>query len=244
MREVQRGHSPAVTWHPLETVNHVHMYTFPTTIQQKHFKQPAPIHTLSSQPSTQFTFVSHWQMVFRFLANSPLHTGMGFSNAGPFSILGRGHCDILHQLNPQCSLLILQKRSFSMFTGLSNKHIVNGGVDRKKLQLISTFNTVVWVFIHTGSRRLLVPSLFPPSLAAGTWVHLDSPSRAPVWQLTLHYVTVCTDCLICPFITVELEPALPETCFQTLFGWLGMHDAAIVELAEMGVPLQMYSGLF
>lgn len=93
---MQRGHSPAVPWHPLETVNHVHMYTLPTTIQQKHFKQPAPfIHSTASQAHS--TFVSHWQMVFRYLANSPLHTGTGFSTAGLFSILGLGYKQcILH----------------------------------------------------------------------------------------------------------------------------------------------------
>lgn len=57
----------------------------------------SPIHALFSQPSTQFTFVCHWQLVFMCLANSPIHRGTGFSIAGVFSILWYEQ-RILHKL--------------------------------------------------------------------------------------------------------------------------------------------------
>lgn len=60
----------------------------PTTIHRKHFKQSVClIHTLFSHASTQFTFFSHWQMLFKYLANSPVHKGSEFSTAGTFTIL-------------------------------------------------------------------------------------------------------------------------------------------------------------
>lgn len=59
-----------------ESCTHVHV---PHNNTPESLQTACPIHTLFSQPSTEFTFVSHWQMVFRFLANSPLHTGTGFS---------------------------------------------------------------------------------------------------------------------------------------------------------------------
>lgn len=70
MREVQRERSPAVTWHPLETVNRVHMYTFPTTIPQKLLKQPEPfIHCSASQAhSSAFGrwYLGFWR-TYRFM---------------------------------------------------------------------------------------------------------------------------------------------------------------------------------
>lgn len=243
MREVQRGHAPAVTWHPLEIVNHVHM--FPQQYTGNTLQTVSFIHILSSHTSTQITFVSHWQIVFRYLANSPVHTGTEFLTVGPFSILAQGLCDTsglsCNSWHKAWTLSGINspKISFFVFTDL-----INTQSRENELKLIVTFNTVVWVFIHTGYKTPPCNFAFPSFLGFRTVGAPGLPSRVLLWQLTLHYVTVCTDCLICSFITVELEPALPETCFQTLFGWLGMHDAAIVELSEEGVPLQMYSGLF
>lgn len=47
----------------------------------------------------------------------------------------------------------------------------------------SHLTSLLLVFIHTGyQRHLLTPMVFPPSLAAGLWVHLDSlPSRVGVF---------------------------------------------------------------
>lgn len=79
---------PAVTWHPLERVNHVHLYTLPHNNAAEWLQTAGPIHTLFSQPSTEFTFVSHWQMVFRFLAKLTTSHRYGFLDCRPHFLPG------------------------------------------------------------------------------------------------------------------------------------------------------------
>lgn len=105
MREVQRERSPAVTWHPLETVNHVHMYTFPTTIQQKLLKQPEPfIYCSASQAqSAHSSAFGGWYLGF-WLTYRFMHR-YGFLNHRPEVLAESG----AHH----------QKMSFSVFSGLT-----------------------------------------------------------------------------------------------------------------------------
>lgn len=218
----------------LRRISHVHMYTFPTTIHQKHFIQPVPFILCSACRAQEFTFVNcRWYLGFWLTHH------YSFFNHDSFSFLDRGLCDMssIEVLNTVWSQLSIK---------IYHNNIVKRRIDAKNwVQTNSRLKYSSFSYLYTGCKTRPCAHVFPFFLATETWVHLDSSSsRALAWQLTQHYVVVCTDCLICPFITVELEPALPETCFQTWYGWLGMHDAAIVQLSEMGVPLQMYSGLF
>lgn len=128
MREVQCGHSPAVTWHPLETVNHVHMYTFPTTIHQNHFKQPAPfIRCSASQAqSLHLSVIGRWYLGF-WLTHHFTQVQVS-QHAGPFSFPDRGLCD---ESSPEYSVVSIIPKGFfpPMFTGLSKIHKVDSRVD-------------------------------------------------------------------------------------------------------------------
>lgn len=144
-----------------ESCTHVHIShnNTPEALQTA-----CPIHTLFSRPSTQLIFVSHWQIVFSFRANSPLHhSGTGFSTAGPFSILVRRHCDMssISCISRYKSLIHFPKRSFHIFTGINNMQMVD---KQSGLQLIVTFNTVVWVFIHRGCKTPPCALAFPSFL--------------------------------------------------------------------------------
>ncbi len=79
------------------------------------------------------------------------------------------------------------RRSLSMFTGLSNTHMVNSG-EEIELQLSSKNAPLVlqfgYLYTQAVYKRSLFAPHFPPCLAVGTWAHLDSPSRVLVWQRT------------------------------------------------------------
>lgn len=136
-----------------------------------------------------------------------------------------GLCDFLHQLTPVLNRLSCynSEKVIPMFAGLcgTQRHNV-ADISRRKVKVKS---------MHAN--RLQCPYLptcvvlSPSCRIVGATV---LPSRTLLWQLTLPYVTACTDCLIYPFITVDLDPTLPETCVQILSGWLGIRNAEIVEL--------------
>lgn len=65
---------PAVTWHPLERVNHVHMYSLPHN-NAAGMASNSLRHSCAAQPAkhTQFNIcLPFWRTAFRLLANSPI----------------------------------------------------------------------------------------------------------------------------------------------------------------------------
>lgn len=135
-----------------ESCTHVHISHNNTA---EALETACAIHTPFSQPSTERTFVSLWQMVFRILANLPLRPQVRLSQPQA----PRPPLNAAHQ----------RKRSFSVFAGLALM-VNNRRGDREKLE--SDSKRLCSGCTQTASCALAFPS-FPPS---GTRVHPDSSS--------------------------------------------------------------------
>lgn len=173
MREVQRERSPAVTWHPLETVNHVHMYTFPTTIQQKLLKQPEPfIHCSASQAQNAHSSAfGRWYLGFWLTYRFKHRYGI---------------------LNYRPEVLRWKQRSSpeNVFLHVCRHHPHGKTTGEEREREIRQIALMQGLYTH---RLLLVPLLSPPS---GSRVHPDSSSLTANAALChsvhwLSYLPIC-----------------------------------------------------